>query len=261
MKPGTFGITLESPSGATSTLLTPYVSISNTEFRETFRFGSARHLGENPNGVWTLRVTDEVPGQSGLIKGWKLVVRGHRTPAVWESELTAGQTTDILPAASGYSIFGNLGGTLSPDVFVIDGTTYKVLVLAHGSESLFLGVDEELPVDFTLRVGESTYVGSESMAPPATNVTALYWWPSPPPDWFAGDPAQVSLTIHPGVPLGDRQKAPVTGYFRNFPSEHDGNEDVSFRIYFSEGVAHDCRRSARPYPGGLWWGRCPASRP
>ena len=156
---------------------------------------------------------------------------------VWESELTAGQTTDILPVASGYSIFGNLGGTLSPEGWEMDGTSYRVLVLVRSSEGLWLGVDGELPVDFTLRVGESTYVGSESMAPPVTNVTALYWWPSAPSDWFAGDTIQVSLTFHPGVPLGDRQKAPVTGYFRNFPSEHDGNEDVSFRIYFSEGVA------------------------
>ena len=48
---------------------------------------------------------------------------------------------------------------------------------------------------------------------------------------------EVSLTVHFKVPLGDRQKAPVTGYFSKFPSEHDGSGDVSFRIYFSEGVA------------------------
>ena len=30
---------------------------------------------------------------------------------------------------------------------------------------------------------------------------------------------------------------PVAGYFSNIPAEHDGSEDFSFRIYFSEGVA------------------------
>ena len=51
-----------------------------------------------------------------------------------------------------------------------------------------------------------------------------------------GRPVQVGLIVYAGVPLADRQKAPVTGEFRKFPAEHDGQQDVSFRIYFSEGV-------------------------
>ena len=105
------------------------------------------------------------------------------------------------------------------------------------SESLWLGVHPELPTDFTLRVGDSTYFGSESMVPPSIDGVNAYWWPSALPNWLEDDPVKVGLIVHPGVTLGDRQKAPVTGYFRNFPSEHKGNGDVSFRIYFSEGVA------------------------
>ena len=157
--------------------------------------------------------------------------------AVWESELTAGHKTDFFPAASGYSIFGDLGGTLAPDGFVIDGTTYSAHFLVHASDSLWLGMDRELPMDFTMFVGDSTYLGSESMVPPSIEGVHAYWWPSGPPGWSPDGPVQVSLTIHPGFPLGSLQKAPVTGYFSNFPSEHDGNEDISFRIYFSEGVA------------------------
>ena len=98
-------------------------------------------------------------------------------------------------------------------------------------------MDQELPADFTLRVGDSIYLGRESMVPfPIEGVNA-YWWPSAPPDWLGDGPVEVALILHPGVPLGDRQKAPVTGYFSKFPSEHDGSGDVSFRIYFSEGVA------------------------
>ena len=81
---------------------------------------------------------------------------------VLESELTAGQETDIFPVTSGYSVFGDLGGTLTPGRFVIDGTTYEVQFLIRTSESLWLGMDRELPADFTLRVGDSTYLGSES---------------------------------------------------------------------------------------------------
>ena len=43
---------------------------------------------------------------------------------ILESDLTAGHKSDFFPVASGYSIFGDLGGTLTPDGFVLDGTTY-----------------------------------------------------------------------------------------------------------------------------------------
>ena len=157
--------------------------------------------------------------------------------AVWQSDLTAGRKTDFFPTVSGYSIFGDLGGTLTPDRFAVDGTTYRVWQLFHASDSLWLGMDRELPMDFTLFVGDSTYLGSESMVPPTIEGVHTYWWPSGPPGWSPDGPVQVSLTIHPGFPLGSRQKAPVTGYFSNFPSERDGDEDISFSIHFSEGVA------------------------
>ena len=162
------------------------------------------------------------------------------TAQVWEayleSELTAGRNTDIFPVETGFARFGNLGGTLSPDEFVLEGTTYKVQFLVHSRESLWLGTSPELPADFTLFVGDSDYRGSESMVSETTTADAGYWWPSASPDWSADGPVRVDLLMHPGVPLGDRQKAPVTGYFRNYPSEHDGNTDLSFRIYFGEGI-------------------------
>ena len=82
----------------------------------------------------------------------------------------------------------------------------------------------------------SVYPGSESMAPPSAEGSG-YWWPSASPDWPAEVPVRVGLIVYSGVPLGARQKAPVTGYFRNYPSEHDGNTDFSFTIDFSEEVA------------------------
>ncbi len=153
-----------------------------------------------------------------------------------EGELTAGRVGYMLPALTGYSIFGSVGGNLTPDQFVFEGNTYRVLILFHASEGLWLAMSRDLPVDFTLRVGDATYHGSESRIPAVNTGTRAFWWPEAQPDWFVDDPVRVSLILHPEIPLEDRPKAPVTGYFTSVPTEHDGAEDISFRVYFSEGV-------------------------
>ncbi len=173
---------------------------------------------------------------SDAVSAWSAdVALPHRI--VLESELTAGRQTDIVPVASGYSIFGNLGGTLSPDLFVLEGRTHRVQLLVLDQESLWLGISPELPADFILRVGDSTYLGSQSMNPDIAAVPEAYWWPSTPPALFGDDPVRVRLILHPDDQLGDRQKAPVTAFFSDFPMEHVRNEDVSFRITFSDEVA------------------------
>ena len=37
----------------------------------------SRHLGEDPNGVWKLRVTDRFPVADGALEAWSLTVYGH----------------------------------------------------------------------------------------------------------------------------------------------------------------------------------------
>ena len=85
-------IELVSPSGAVSKLAVPF----NTRYYHTdeicrdgesctyyvrldgeFRFGSARHLGEDPNGVWTLRLTDHYPKLGGTLRSWNIKVYGY----------------------------------------------------------------------------------------------------------------------------------------------------------------------------------------
>ena len=160
---------------------------------------------------------------------------------VWESELTPGRDTHVFPVASGYSVWGSVGGVLSPDGWSMDGATYGVQYLVHASESLWLGLDRQLPMDFALLVGDSVYYGRESAVSASGSGPRGYWWPAGAPDWSGDDPVRVSLMVLPDVPLESRPKAPVTGYFQGFPAEHErnrsGNEEVSFRIYFSEGVA------------------------
>ena len=87
-------IEVVSPSGAVSKLAVPfntrhyedtYVLPDGTTFDGTyfvpldgeFRFGSARHLGEDPNGVWTLRLTDHFPVLGGTLRSWSIKVYGH----------------------------------------------------------------------------------------------------------------------------------------------------------------------------------------
>ena len=75
-------IELESPSGAVSKLTVPFNTRNDpfnfwVRLNGQFRFGSARHLGEDPNGVWKLRLTDNFPVLGGTLRSWSIKVYGH----------------------------------------------------------------------------------------------------------------------------------------------------------------------------------------
>ena len=84
-------IELESPSGKVS-VLSPYFLVGSGECTSLYgilpgrcnldgfvRFGSAKHLGEDPAGVWTLHITDHVNGgAANRLNAWSLTVYGHR---------------------------------------------------------------------------------------------------------------------------------------------------------------------------------------
>ena len=79
-------IRLRSPSGAVSTLA--YAATRNqfrflpdqpVEFPDAFRFGSARHVGENAAGTWTLTVTDRLRQNTGSLTSWSIKAYGHGT--------------------------------------------------------------------------------------------------------------------------------------------------------------------------------------
>ena len=71
------GVEIVSPSGTVSMLSEPDESRRNQPFSEGYRFASAKHLGEDPTGTWTLKVTDHVPGEEGVIRGWDIKIYGH----------------------------------------------------------------------------------------------------------------------------------------------------------------------------------------
>ena len=212
-------------------------------------------LSDNAGQTIKVRIgfTDDAGNEEMLTSAATATVGDAVEEVTWESELTAGQETDIFPVRSGYSIFGNLGGTLSPDGFMIEGTTYTVQFLVHASEGLWLGMDGELPMDFTLRAGDSTYLGSESMVPHA-KAWGVYWWASATPDWSTDDPVQVSLSVRPEAPLGSRQKAPVTGFSATFPRSMTGART-------SRSASTSARGSPRPpMPCAIMSWRSPAAR-
>ena len=88
-------IEIQSPAGTVSTLTVPRESGGNTELDTWFRFGSAAHLGEDPSGVWTLRLADHAAGRKGKIAAWSIKVYGH-------GEGVAVPRTLVLPEDRGW---------------------------------------------------------------------------------------------------------------------------------------------------------------
>jgi len=73
---GDLEITLTSPAGTISRLAELH-ACSPCTAHNGWVFGSARHLGEVANGVWTLTVTDLVTGNVGTFQSWRLKFYGR----------------------------------------------------------------------------------------------------------------------------------------------------------------------------------------
>ena len=155
----------------------------------------------------------------------------------WSAALTVGTDTSYIPLASGYSAWG-MDGTLSADTFTLDGTTYRVLVLAHQSDGLVLGIDPELQGDFKLGIGDVQYERRESSRP-ITRYRDAYWWEARDWDWSAGDTLEVSLTLTSGAdaPVPQLPLAPPAAWFRLAPENHNGVDGFTFRLHFSQDIA------------------------
>ena len=157
----------------------------------------------------------------------------------WFATLTVGTETSVIPKASGYSTWG-MGGTLAPDRFTQDGSAYRVLVLAHQSDGLYLGLSAIIETDFTLRIGDAQFEAREGRRP-GSLVEDAYWWATQEFDWSKGDAVEVSLTpaSGPDNSLPQLPLAPPTAYFRLVPETHNGIDAFTFRLHFSEAIATD----------------------
>ena len=70
-------IDLVSPSGATSRLARRATRRTARPLRESFRLGSARHLGEESLGTWTLHIKDGRRQNTGTLESWSLTFYGQ----------------------------------------------------------------------------------------------------------------------------------------------------------------------------------------
>ena len=70
-------IELVSPAGVVSRLAEYEASVPALALRGGVRLGTARHLGEDPAGMWTLRVRDGAAGNDGVLLAWSLTIHGH----------------------------------------------------------------------------------------------------------------------------------------------------------------------------------------
>ena len=70
-------IDLVSPSGATSRLARRATLSAAKPLRESFRLGSARHLGEESLGTWTLHIKDGRRQNTGTLESWSLTFYGQ----------------------------------------------------------------------------------------------------------------------------------------------------------------------------------------
>ena len=89
---GNLQINLISPANKTSYLAEQHYCVLNVGVGVVRRikcvfsaptkayFGSARHLGESPDGDWTLKVIDEVTGDNNNVYSWVLKFYGHKKP-------------------------------------------------------------------------------------------------------------------------------------------------------------------------------------
>ena len=109
-------VRLTSPSGAVSILSVPYAQGDGTRYplKGAFRFGSSRHLGEDPAGVWTLRVVDEVNGGgTNILESWSMKVYGHDpdevamvpgAPGIASGEVRRRQPCGVMARPGGHGV-------------------------------------------------------------------------------------------------------------------------------------------------------------
>jgi len=165
-------IELESPSGAVSKLAVSYDTFTDDDdptndyfpLRGPYRFGSARHLGEDPNGTWTLRLTDRYRLGIGFIRSWGITVYGHTqapeqnlSPAFAEGETTSRAVAENTSA----------GKPVGEPITAIDydALTYTL----SGPDAGLFGIDS---ASGQVTVGDGTSLDYETRKDYSVSVTA-----------------------------------------------------------------------------------------
>ena len=155
-------IELVSPSGAVSTLSTT-ARIAGPLTTE-FRFGSARHLGEDAAGEWTLRIKDLERVDTGALRSWSLTIYGHAyvpdTPGV-----TVEPPSLTVDEGSTNTYTVELNTQPSGDVTVtIVAPTDNTEVTAEPASLTFTTTDWATPQTVTVRAAEDADADDDTAA-------------------------------------------------------------------------------------------------
>ena len=184
-------VTLESPSGAVSVISQsnagPYARLCrfssySCSLNGSFRFGSARYLGENPEGEWILRITDRISGSNpGTLRSWRLTIYGHRdTPAAptidkvapgngaltvaWSAPTNVGKSSisayDLRYILSATTDKSDSGWTVTEDVWTSSGGG----ALEHEIDGLLVDTQYDVQVRAVNNDGDGQWSAVESAA-------------------------------------------------------------------------------------------------
>ena len=195
-------IELESPSGAVSKLLPAYDTVSDDgnpdndhiPMRGPYRLGSARHLGEDPNGTWKLRITDVFRFGFGIIESWGITIYGHSyAPVVNLPPVFAGGESTVRSVAENTPAGGPVGDPVAADDY--DALAYTL----GGPDAALFNIDS---ASGQIAVGAGTTLDYEARASYAVTVTATD--PSRASDTIAVSIAVTDVTLGE---LGDRYDA------------------------------------------------------
>ena len=118
-------VKLTSPAGEESVLSVPHSSDCSADacpLNGWYRFGSARHLGGDPDGTWTLKIADQVSGGTdSRLRSWGLTFYGHRATPGAPSIDSVSQGSDSLTVGWTAPTYEGTSDITSYDVRYIRG--------------------------------------------------------------------------------------------------------------------------------------------
>ena len=160
----------------------------------------------------------------------------------WAAEVTVGTYESYSPPMIGYSTWSQTGSVSDRD-FELDGTTYRVLALVEQAGGqiqtggLYLVTTLALPVEFTLTVGGQEFAASDSSIPDTAG-TGRYWWQTDSELFASGETVSAGITTFEDTEASaSRPLAPPAAYFSNIPSSHNGTDEFTLGVSFTEEVA------------------------
>ncbi len=131
---------------------------------------------------------DDKNHQESLTSAATAAVTAADDSSIWSATLTVGSS------GSFHGYWKDFMGSLAPDGFNIDGSDYTVTSLSRYGDLMFAFVlDQALPGDFTLQVGDTTFRSEEADVTTSSS-SYSYQWQNKIPDLADGDIVEVSLT-------------------------------------------------------------------